>query len=331
MNKSYQLFNQLYVFSLAAILLFGSANCGALKINAGDSVKNSHVNSSSTENAERPAKAGGEAEPAVAAKSFAGVYNFETYKPGEAGYVNSLTVSSEGSGLSVFFEATYVYPANGAETFKEASGGGKAVLRGSTATAEIFEDGGDEKNPCRLTIIFAAGQATVKESDDCYFNVALSGVYKKQAAAKSDKPTSVKSLREIEYSELRDFVNDFDRNRTGMQYVISNVPVNKIARNSRADSFGNKSYKGLFYLEAPEDDGDGSTGFLTSAQMIKALDATAESAAETLRVTAVLVQSDGNFDVYRLSFVTKIEGLGETGKTVWTATGAEPAKIKFQH
>lgn len=50
-----------------------------------------------------------------------------------------------------------------------------------------------------------------------------------------------------------------------------------------------------------------------------------------IRIPAVLIESVGKFDVYRAPFVTKIEGLDETGEAIWTATGAEPARIKVRH
>ena len=38
----------------------------------------------------------------------------------------------------------------------------------------------------------------------------------------------------------------------------------------------------------------------------------------------------GEFDVYRSSFVTKVEGYGEDGLLLWVATGAEPVKVRMR-
>jgi hypothetical protein len=65
--------------------------------------------------------------------------------------------------------------------------------------------------------------------------------------------------------------------------------------------------------------------------MVKSLDANMEYEPASLRITAILVESVGKFDVYRISFVTKVEALSDDGSIMWTATGAEPAKVKFQH
>ncbi|HSK70816.1 MAG TPA: hypothetical protein VK892_03905 [Pyrinomonadaceae bacterium] len=324
----------IFVYSILLTLLFCSVSCGVLKTNADDSIVGTTGNLARTENVptENSPNTSAENKTQITAKTVVGTYKFETYKNGKEGNINSLEVENKGGKLHVYFSATFLYQANGAETFHEASGGGSAVLRGNKATAEIIEEGGGEEKPCRVNITFAANQATVKTADDCYFNVSIDGVYKKQAAkTKPRKPASNNSVRAIQFAELRDFINDFDKHRPGERFVIYNVPANKIARNTRADENGNQSYKGLFYLEAPEDDEEGSAGFITSAQLVKSLNANAGIEPKTLSVTAVLVQSDGKFDVYRVAFVTKIEGLDETGETIWTATGAEPAKLKFQH
>jgi hypothetical protein len=47
-------------------------------------------------------------------------------------------------------------------------------------------------------------------------------------------------------------------------------------------------------------------------------------------VSCTLVEFAGEFDVYRTSFATKIEGLDEQGEVSWTANGPEPARLKYK-
>lgn len=126
--------------------------------------------------------AAAQTEAGSAARSVAGTYRYKTYQPGKAGYDNLLEITEgEGGGLRISLSGTYIYPANGAETMKEASGEGAATLRGAVATAEVLPDGGD--TPCRVEITFAGGKAEVKTDEDCGFNVVLDGAYTKEAAA----------------------------------------------------------------------------------------------------------------------------------------------------
>jgi hypothetical protein len=74
---------------------------------------------------------------------------------------------------------------------------------------------------------------------------------------------------------------------------------------------------------------DGSGSFLTSGTLVRNVQANGNSEAATLRVTATLVETAVRGDVHRSVFVTKIEGLNERGKSVWTAGGDAPAKVKF--
>ena len=134
-------------------------------------------------------------------------------------------------------------------------------------------------------------------------------------------------LRQVSYDKLEDFVNDTDENKTGLRYVITSVPADKI--NKITPGVG-ASQRGLFYLAAGEDDTGAATGFVTSAALVKGLRANARPGAAGLRVTATLVEFAGEFDVYRMSFVTKIEGLSEDGSVMWSAAGAEPTRVKLR-
>lgn len=133
-------------------------------------------------------------------------------------------------------------------------------------------------------------------------------------------------LREVRYDQLSDFVNDHQKNKTGLHFVVTSVPAEKVKLIKPVGP----GHKGLFYLMLDENDGDTSTSFVTTAGLVKNLRASGGGAADTLRVTAVLVEFAGEFDVYRSSFVTRVEGLGEDGSLLWIATGAEPVKVKMR-
>ena len=143
---------------------------------------------------------------------------------------------------------------------------------------------------------------------------------------------SAAQTREISFDELNDFVNDFGAHKAGGRFVVAGIPDFMIRKSEPADKFGNASYKNLFYLYPSDDHEQVANGFLTSAALVKNWNAKRKNDADGfLRVTAVLVESKGKFDVYRVSFVTKIEGLNADGSVAWTAAGAEPLKTKFAH
>lgn len=264
---------------------------------------------------------------AAAPASYAGTYRYKTYRPGREGYDNTLEVEDRSDGrLHVTLSGTYIYKANGAETMKEGGGEGEATLRGNVATASVTPDGGDA--PCRVLIIFDGGEAGVKADSSCGFNVALDGTYRSEQAGAPRKGASpdAAGLRQIRYDKLSDFVNDHQKNRTGVRYVVTSVPAEKVKLVKPVGP----GHKGLFYLMLDENDGDTSTSFVTTAGLVKNLRASGGGTAATLRVTAVLVEFAGEFDVYRSSFVTKVEGFGEDDSLLWVATGAEPVKVKMR-
>lgn len=265
----------------------------------------------------------------AAPASFAGTYRHKTYEPGKEGYDNSLEVEDGGGGrLRVTLSGAYIYKANGEETMHEGGGAGDAILRGNVATASVTPDGGGE--PCRVLIIFEDGEAGVKADGSCGFNIDFNGAYRGEKAGAARKPTSADAsgLRAVRYDRLTEFVNEHRLNRTGTRFVITSVPAEKVSRVTPADEGRNR--RGLFYLMLDENDGDASTSFVTTAPLVKNLRANAGHEAATLRVTATLVEFVGAFDVYRSSFVTRVEGLGEDGSLVWVATGAEPVKVRMR-
>jgi hypothetical protein len=267
--------------------------------------------------------------PQLAAASFAGTYHYKTYRPGKDGYDNTLKVEERGGGrLHVTFSGTYIYRDNGEETMHEGGGEGDAILRGNVATAKVTPDGGDA--PCRVVIIFEDGEAGVKADSSCGFNVDLDGSYRGGKAGASRAGAGAAGPRQVRFDKLSAFVGEYQSNKTGTHYVITSVPAEKVGRVTPYDEGANR--RGLFALSMDDADGDASTSFVTSGALVKNLRATVKAApgAATLRVTATLVEFVGDCDIYRSSFVTKIEGYGEDGSLLWAATGAEPSKVKFR-
>lgn len=277
----------------------------------------------------RYAAAQSAADAPAQAALVAGTYHRKTYRPGKEGYDNTLEVEDKGDGrLRVSLSGTYIYKVDGAESMHEASGEGEATLRGNIATASVTADGAD--SPCRVLIIFDGGEAGVKAGGDCNFNVDLDGAYlnekggARRVAVKGAAAADAAGPRQVRYDRLEEFVNDFNKNRTGLRYVITSVPAEKINKITRANQ------RGLFYLATDENDTGASSGFVTTAALVKSLRANGEYEPASLRVTATLVEFRGEFDVYRMSFVTKVEGLGDGGSVLWSAAGTEPVSVRIR-
>lgn len=262
--------------------------------------------------------------------SVAGIYELNTYKDKKEGYKNTLEIEESGNELRILLNGIYLYEANGAETFKESESAGKGKLNGNTANIELLDE---SDATCRATINFASNQATLKVSEACQFNVELNGVYKRVNAESNEfKTENQVNLREISYDKLMDFVNDHDGHKVGEEYMISNVSPAKLQKKIPADKDGKEDYKNLFYLEEADDDGYIGNGLLVSKEMLESLAANAGSKAVTLRMQALLAESKGESDwIYRMSFVTKIQGLDKAGKILWTTESAKPEKINFSH
>jgi hypothetical protein len=179
-------------------------------------------------------------------------------------------------------------------------------------------------------ITFRTNEATVKIPGDCQFNIALDGVYKRAAAKPTAKKTkAAPKTHVISFAELNDVVNNIAKNKAGERIVVAGVPASAIATVSRSDRFVNKNYKNLFAFEASDEEGRFAR-FITSKRLAQNLEHNADREPATVRVTAVIIEVVGEFDVDRMSFVTKIEGLGDDGTVIWTADGEEPAKVKFK-
>jgi hypothetical protein len=90
------------------------------------------------------------------------------------------------------------------------------------------------------------------------------------------------------------------------------------------------NYKNLFAFKASDQEGSAAR-FITSKTLAQNLEHNADREPATLRVTAVIIEALGEFDVDRMSFVTKVEGLSDDGTVVWTADGDEPKKVIFKN
>lgn len=326
------LIRNLHIHYLALTLLAGVTGCNLYSIKAeetGAKKNKSKVEAKFEEETAPKMDSPENAQSTITAESVVGNYDYDTFKNNE-GYDNSLEIKHAGGDkIYVSLSGTYIYQVGETQSFHEAEGKGDAVLRGNSATATLVDESG---KPCRATLTFKPNETTVKVANTCTFNVALDGVYKRVSAqSKETREKPAANIREISYSELQDFINDFDNHKPGERFIINDVPVNTIEKPSRADQFGNTSYKNLFYLETSSDDGSTTNSFLTSKAMIQSIENEVEFEPASLRVTAILIESNGKFDVYRLPFAVKIEGLHDDGKVTWTATGGEPAKVKFQH
>lgn len=140
------------------------------------------------------------------------------------------------------------------------------------------------------------------------------------------------NTRQIAYENLMDFVNDHESHKVGEKYAITKISPAKLQKKVPADKDGDADYQDLFYLEEADDDGYIGNGLLISKEMLASLAANAKTKAATLRMQAILAESKGEPDwIYRMSFVTKIEGLDKNGKVLWTAESAQPEKINFRH
>lgn len=314
---------------LLFILFFFAFGCGFGKTQA-EADTNEKPIQSEIKKAQQPAQT---EKLLTDISSVVGTYDYDTEKDGE-GFDNTMKITKADDGrLFVIIEGSYIYKMGETQTFKEAEGKGDAILRGNRAAATLVDEAG---KPCRATIIFSRQTADVKIPDSCQFNIALGGVYKKAAAGnqplKDDESASEnKPLREVSYEKMMDFVNDFDAHRVGEEFIITGVPSEILNQKTRADEFGNKSYQGLYYLQGVTDDDMQSYSVLTTKAMIESLKNEAAYEPVILRMTAVITESRGKFDVSRLPLATKIEGFDSEENVIWTAVGGKPAKLNFTH
>jgi hypothetical protein len=325
-------------FCLVILAIFLNMGCSFLKTQAEsqrtedthNEVKNDETGKTNEEkNTEQTQQIFAEEKNKTDIGSVIGTYDYDTEKDGE-GYDNSLEITLADDGkLFINISGSYIYKVGETQSMHEAEGRGDAVLRGNRADATLVDE---EGKPCRATIIFQKGTAEVKIPETCQFNVAFDGIYKKTGSAKKQKEVEQSSdSAEISYEKVMDFVNDFEAHKIGEEFIIKNVPAEIVSKQNKADQFGNKSYKDLYFLEGVTDDNTPSYSFLTSKAMIESLRKNVEHEPINLRMTAVIVESRGKFDVYRMPFITKIEALGDHEKIMWEAEGTKPLKLNFVH
>lgn len=130
--------------------------------------------------------------------------------------------------------------------------------------------------------------------------------------------------RTIEFEKLGDYVNDWDKRHDGERLIVDGVPlggdlkllydrVNKI------------------YSFSPDESGGVGNSFYTSPVLAKGLKQHLKSGDYgSVTIYCTLVQFASEQDVYRSSYVTKIEGFDGHGRLAWTLTGPPPAKLKLQ-
>lgn len=320
------------IYGLMIASLLGGGGCNLANIKAEQTSPSNQAKVEAKFNDAETAfeqNAGESNESQISAASVAGTYDYDTYDKGE-GYDNSLEIKSAGGNkLYVFLSGSYIYKVGETQSFHEAEGKGDATLSGNVAKATLVDEAG---KPCRATITFKKDEAAVKIPDSCQFNIELGGVYKKaDSKVELTKKVETKNSNEVGYEKVMDFVNDFDAHRVGEEFVIRDVPTEILDKKTRADEFGNASFKNLYYLQGVTDDETPSYSFLTSKAMLESLTENAEYEPVILRMYAVNVESRGKFDVYRMPFITKIEALDSEGEIIWTAIGGKPAKLNYTH
>jgi hypothetical protein len=318
--------NAVYALLIVAFLALGCGGLAGAETDGRGENRDAEQNEIGFRDGENPAQTENEDVSAVV-----GTYERDTEKDGE-GFDNSLEITDAGGGrLYVYLSGSYIYRMGETQSMHEAEGKGEAVLRGDRAEAVLVDE---EGKPCRALIFFERGAADVRIPDTCRFNVDLGGLYKKagsNAARPAKEKQDDKEFRRVRYEEMMDFINDFDARKVGEAFIVTDVPPAILNKKNRADQFGNKSYKGLYYLEGVTDDDMVSYSVLTSETMIESLGAQAGDEPASLRMTAVIVESRGKFDVYRLPFITKIDALDADGAVMWTAEGGAPKKTSFTH
>lgn len=118
-----------------------------------------------------------------------GWYQLKNYRAGKGGTVNLLIIKKLKNGnLSVSFEGTYAYQANGAETFHESEAAGELQLKGDEWRGNLNEEGIGETK-CLVALNFSAGKVTLKSSE-CGLNVSPDGIYKNIPPQEEDETSA---------------------------------------------------------------------------------------------------------------------------------------------
>lgn len=163
---------------LLICFLFGNLACHSASLASEKNVSNTTVENRQSGNSAAISSSGSSYSPAKkAALKVAGTYELNNYRVGKEGYVNSLTVAEKSNGkISVSYEGTFVFPANGAETFHEAEASGDLTLKGNQASGKLIEEGSE--SGCRIALNFTSERVNLK-STDCDLRVTPDGDYKR--------------------------------------------------------------------------------------------------------------------------------------------------------
>lgn len=138
------------------------------------------------------------------------------------------------------------------------------------------------------------------------------------ASAHAQKPT------EIEFANLADYVNDWDNRRDGERLIVDGVPLS-------GDLTLRYDKLNKIYSFSPDESGGVGNSFFTSPVLAKGLRQHLEKGDYlSVLIYCALVQFVGSHDVYRSSFVTKIEGFDGHGRLAWTVVGPPPVKLKLR-
>jgi len=169
-----KLFSVLIIHLLLFGLLGGSA-CSLAHLAGGNNVSAPPTENQAPQTDTNKAASSNQAEwKETDAADVEGTYVLNNHREGKGGYVNSLTVTRADKGkISVSFEGTYFFDANGAETFHDTEAEGNLTLKGNVAGGKLIEDGSE--NGCMVELNFSDERVNLKSSN-CDLNVTPDGV-----------------------------------------------------------------------------------------------------------------------------------------------------------
>ena len=160
---------------LLICFLFGNLACHSASLASEKNVSNATIENRQSNSGAAVASSYSPAKKS--ALKVAGTYELNTYRVGKEGYVNSLTVTEKAGGkISVSYEGTFVFPANGAETFHEAEASGDLTLKGNQASGKLIEE--DSESGCQISLNFTSERVNLK-STNCDLRVTPDGDYKR--------------------------------------------------------------------------------------------------------------------------------------------------------
>lgn len=213
---------------LLICFLFGNLACHSASL-----ASSQNVSSATAENHPLKSGAAGASSYSPAKKSaldIVGTYQLNDYRVGKEGCVNSLTVAEKSIGkISVSFEGTFVFQANGAETFHDTAASGDLTLKGNQASGRLIEEGSE--NGCAISLNFTGERINLK-STNCDLAVTPDGDYKRVSDQETRNENADVSDDETttEDKDISDRTNDSaDANQTPrIQYDADDQPTDII-------------------------------------------------------------------------------------------------------